>query len=456
MKIGYRISPPLIKKRIWFARRKLPIFASPFWDYYKEAERSQWLSSEALLSFQFKKLKHLLEYAYIKVPYYRKIFDALGRTPQDIRTLQDFKSLPILTREKLINNFEDLKSIDFASFNSVLMKTSGSTGAAKGFYISEDRIYTTAAYGALHREWLGWNPGERVAQIVPQSSPDYFNFTKKDLDKNSLSVISIDEEKINIDRDELKSCIRRIIEFRPRIIVKMFPSLAFLLAKYIKQESIDINFIKAIQTCGEILFASQRRAIERAFKCRVFDRWGNEETIGLAHECPHGSFHIHPEHSLIELVNSNQEEVDCGKMGFVVGTQFDNFVMPLIRFKIGDVATLSSRKCKCKRSLPALRSVAGHFNEIINYGGRYIEHFDVEFANIPGIHFCQIIQKEYNSFLLRIIKDDGYSDNSLRQLFRNMHKLLDEKIVIDIEFVHNLARINGKLKLVISELPLKL
>src|SRR5207244_3503572 len=62
------------------------------------------------LDSQWAKTIDMLHHAYETVPFYRQRFDAAGVKPPDIRTPADLQRLPILTRDDIRNNFEDLVS----------------------------------------------------------------------------------------------------------------------------------------------------------------------------------------------------------------------------------------------------------------------------------------------------------------------------------------------------------
>jgi len=66
-----------------------------------EAKANQYLSRDALRGIQFKKLKGLLDHAYNTVPFYKNSFKQAGVSPEDIRTWDDFKNVPILTKDQI-------------------------------------------------------------------------------------------------------------------------------------------------------------------------------------------------------------------------------------------------------------------------------------------------------------------------------------------------------------------
>ena len=74
-----------------------------FW-YLKELEESQWYSLEKLKSLQFNRLKSLLHNAYRNIPYYRRVFDEIGITPNDFRSMNDYCNFPVLSKSILKGN----------------------------------------------------------------------------------------------------------------------------------------------------------------------------------------------------------------------------------------------------------------------------------------------------------------------------------------------------------------
>ena len=67
---------------------------------------SQWLSPEELESLQFKKLKELLIHAGKNVEFYRQKFKEYNFDPNEIKSINDLKVLPVITKDDIRQNFE--------------------------------------------------------------------------------------------------------------------------------------------------------------------------------------------------------------------------------------------------------------------------------------------------------------------------------------------------------------
>jgi aspartate 1-decarboxylase len=113
-------------------------------------------------------------------------------------------------------------------------------------------------------------------------------------------------------------------------------------------------------TSGETLSLEQRETIERFFGCAVFDRYGGVEFNNVAQECrEHNGLHIFSDLVYAEVLSTENEPVKPGEVGELVITDLRNHYMPFIRYRTGDLAVQSDRKCPCGRGLPLLERIEG-------------------------------------------------------------------------------------------------
>lgn len=83
----------------------LPIrYDKGFRDMYNFLKESQWWGKEKLEEYQMQQLKKLLNHAYENVPYYHRVFDDRRLKPKDIQDFDDFKKLPVLTKNIVAKN----------------------------------------------------------------------------------------------------------------------------------------------------------------------------------------------------------------------------------------------------------------------------------------------------------------------------------------------------------------
>jgi len=104
----------------------------------KELEQSQWWPRDKIVELQNQRLRQLVRHAYGKVPYYRRLFDDRGLKPNDIERAEDLVKLPILTKQLIRNNFDNLVTPGFPAKDLVPNCTGGSTGEPLVFYSTRD------------------------------------------------------------------------------------------------------------------------------------------------------------------------------------------------------------------------------------------------------------------------------------------------------------------------------
>jgi len=416
--------------------------------------RSQWWKPEEIKEFQNKKVKHLIEHAYTNVPYYRHIFKQKNLLPHDITSVDDLQQLPFLTKDIIKKNFQDLIAKNFIK-NSILDNTSGSTGEPLKYYNTNEAI--SIGWASTYRGW-GWAGYELGDKRIT------FGFWRdyKTSDTSTMKNIKMMKRlrysfernlpfsTFNLNEGILKSYISNIIEYKPKFI-RGYPSALTIFAKYI-----DINHIEnikphAIITTAETLLPLQRRKIEEVFGCPVFDGYGCRDGGANAMECSeHFGYHICAEQCYLETIKTD-ENVCEGEQGEIVTTDFYNYAMPFIRYRTGDLGTLSDEKCSCGRGLPILKSIKGRLiNLFVHSDGSYLsglpltdvfEH--LEQIKNDTIRQYQVIQETRDRLLIKIIKGKNFSENNEKKIISEMKKHLGDRIIVIIEYVDNIPTTPG-------------
>src|SRR6185312_16811315 len=76
--------------------------------YLRDYQASQWLSRDEIAAIRWQKLARLVQYCWQEVPFYRRRWQALGIEPGDIRDESDYAKLPVLTKDDIRANQDDL------------------------------------------------------------------------------------------------------------------------------------------------------------------------------------------------------------------------------------------------------------------------------------------------------------------------------------------------------------
>jgi phenylacetate-CoA ligase len=157
----------------------------------------------------------------------------------------------------------------------------------------------------------------------------------------------------------------RLIGFKTAILTS-YPSPLEYLAKYCLRKKIRIRSLRAIICSAEQLYDHQRHLFEEAFSVPVFDRYGCREFGDIAMECEkHNGLHIMSNRVLLETVQADGSQCAVGEPGEIVVTDLDNYAMPFVRYKIGDMGSVTDRQCECGRRLPLLERLEGRVFELV-------------------------------------------------------------------------------------------
>src|SRR5271157_2160086 len=116
---------------LWLAWN--PRFGLEYLRARREFQSSQLLSEEAMRELQWARLKKLIDHAYTRVPFYRRRFDETGIHPSRILTPDDFRKVPILTKQDVNNHLPELVAVNYDLVKLRLNATGGSTGNPMNF-----------------------------------------------------------------------------------------------------------------------------------------------------------------------------------------------------------------------------------------------------------------------------------------------------------------------------------
>jgi phenylacetate-CoA ligase len=408
--------------------------------HLKFLEKSQWWSHEELKEYQNKKLKVLIRYAYENVPYYHREWKKLNLRPEDIKTVEDLRKIPIITKEDIRKNISDLKSNDFEKRKPKLSITSGSTGEPLKYYTTWNSW--TAEWACSFRGWefADYQYGDKQVVLGGSSIiPINISWKKKmraSLERNLLL------SSYNMDRDMLKEYVKGIKNFNPKFI-RGYPSAIYLLTKYLEEKNIELAQPVAIFTHSEKLIPFQRRVIENYFGNKVFDGYGCMDGGASAMECKeHDGYHISIERCVMEFVK-DEDRVSAGERGEIVLTDLHNYAMPFIRYTPGDVGIYSDELCPCGRGLPLMKNIEGRTTDfMLRFNGTLIPALpltdifeDIELNSRGTFRRYQIIQETKEKIIVRIVKGPHFSQNAITEILRAVKGHLGKEIQIDIQFV---------------------
>lgn len=444
----YNESPPWMQEIFAFLTGPVPrsvMLGSGFHAFLKELNKTQWYKPEMLRRFQESRLRALVRHAYNNVPYYHKVFKERNIRPENVKTIEDLKEIPILTKDDVRNHFCELIAANARDYQYGKGKTSGSTGKPLTFYLDQQNREIEYATQWRQRRWANVDFNSRIASLRGfRGNLRWINLQggKPFWKVNALSK-ELEFNIFGLEERTLKMQINRLRKFRPRLI-EGYPSAIELFAQYILECNTRDISPAAVQTSSETLSSRQRAVIEEAFRCKVYDWYSQSEYVVAAGQCPEGNYHI-VESGIMEFIKDG-EQVSEGEVGEIIGTGLYNYSIPFIRYRITDLGRYSKEECNCGRGLPIVQSLEGKvYDSILAPNGKV--HTGVSVAYFwekeivpftPNVERAHIIQKTRNRVLIEIVKKEGYSDLETQTIVRGLKSLLGSEIQVEFKCLDSL------------------
>ena len=415
-----------------------------------QMEESQWYDHKKIKELQWEKIKNIIMHSYSNIPYYKHTFMKAGITPDDINSFDDLKRIPVLTKNDLRNEQHALLS---KKNNSIYTKysTSGSTNVPSVVYADRNsEAYRHAAVFRSYR-WIGFDAGDKIARFWGTQ----LDFKKNINDKiKDLLLNRITFSTKSLDHNSLLSYYNNLIRYRPKAIYG-FSSAVFEFAQFLKSQNLPVEKtgIKGIIVTGERILPFQRELIEDVFKCKVFNNYACEEFATIAFECPQNNLHLMSENVYVEVEKAEDDTAN----GNLLITDLNNYLMPLIRYRIGDIGNISYENCSCGRGLPVLKEISGRTVDFIKTPDGKIIH-GISFDYLPKyflneIKQFQIIQEHTDVITVNLVKDKEFNNSTIQNFQNRLRNIVGDEVKLNIVSKENIPRMSrGKFRFVISKL----
>jgi phenylacetate-CoA ligase len=417
--------------------------------------QSQYFDTSHIRELKLIRLKALLEHAANNCKYYRQLFQEHSFDVNSFSGIANLERIPRLSKQTLLNRIEEMVAENIPRTMLHRSQSGGSSGRRTPFYRNNDCIPPKLAAEWRFQNWMGWNFGERLGLIWPASQDIDSEPTWRSRFRNAtfgrielLHAASLTDASMKHFSERLE---------RKRIIfIKGFSNAIYRFALFCQTLPKPPN-VKAIMCTGEALAPEQRQLFERVFNAEVFNMYSSRETGNMAAECGKcEGLHIADENVHIEVVPDEATESDGA--GTILVTDLLNYGMPLIRYEIGDRGRLIAGSCACGRALSRMGAVIGRGTDLLFstsgalVHGASLVHYVLALGTDVGQ--VQFIQRQFGHITVRLTQTFRGQDDKLIHLESTLRKLLGNDIVIEREFVREIAPASsGKYLVTKCEIP---
>ena len=318
---------------------------------------------EKIRALQSERLVKQVKHVYENVPYYRRLMDEKGVTPEDIHGIEDLHKLPFLTKADLREAYPYGLLAKPLSECVRIQSTSGTTGKrVVAFYTQHDvDLWEDCCARAVV---AAGGTNEDVCQVCY----GYGLFTGgPGLNGGSHKVgcLTLPMSSGNTERQ-----IQFMMDLGSTILC-CTPSYAAYIGESLKERGYkpEDNKLKAGIFGAEPWTEEMRRDIENSLGIKAYDIYGLTETSGpgVSFECSEQTgMHITDDHFIAEIIDPETGEVlPEGSKGELVFTSITKEAFPLLRYRTRDICVLSREKCSCGRTFVKMTKPMGRSDDMM-------------------------------------------------------------------------------------------
>jgi phenylacetate-CoA ligase len=416
-----------------------------FYELLREYEDRARAPHEGIEALRNGRLFRFLHFCIREVPYYT------AHVPRDLlpaRPEESFSALaewPILTKDEV--KAEQAAFRPRAVSEPVLAAhTSGTTGSGFRFEVTREALREQWAvwwryrrsHGITLDSWCGYFGGRSVVPIRQNSAP----YWRTNHPGRQLMFSGYHMGPRTLDA-YLKELERR----RPPWL-HGYPTLLATLAAYILESGHSLSYqVRWITTGAENLLAAQRRQIEAAFGVHPRQHYGMAEGVANFSECEGGTLHVDEDYAAVEFV------LHSAGVDRIIGTNFTNAAMPLVRYDLGDVVTRLQAVCHCGRPGRLVDAVDGRQEDyVVLPSGARVGRLDHVFKDLVTVREAQILQPSPDRLIVYVVPGQGHGPAEDERILQELKMRIGNGLEIRIQHVERIARTpGGKLRFVISE-----
>ncbi|MCX7715373.1 MAG: hypothetical protein N2171_06570 [Clostridia bacterium] len=399
---------------------------------------------------RWQKLKQLLIFAYHTIPFYRTLWQSAGIQPEKFTSERDMLDLPVVTKKELIEAQKNDAFLLSKKHGFEMAYTSGTTG---------DRFqvpFTFACYQKKYANHLrqvyacGWRLGMKSAAIH-YSGHSQFKGKYSGRHEDREPFMSFREMALKLahrrkilepyngiqtgDDTQVASWYEALMTYKPYMLETM-DYVLLMLREYIERNGLQPLHIPKTYVLGTYTKALRER-LESFFHTEIFNRFSPHEIEGVAYACEvHRGMHMAIDSYHVEFLDDNGRPVEPEKTGFLVVTDLDNYLMPLIRYKLGDLGHYYAEPCTCGRGFPLMGDIDGRARDLFALKNRSVvapAKIAAILQDIPSVHLFQVVQDTSGNITAFVVPVRKPLQKETVVTIKNaLHKLLgeDESITV--------------------------
>jgi phenylacetate-CoA ligase len=405
------------------------------------------------------KLEGSLAWALETVPAYER-FRGLARAHGDPREL--LAQLPVTDKLDIKRHPERYVSRALPEGARMEMFTGGSTRNPMRFFLQK-HVSRPKEYAFVQdfRERLGVHADDRVLALRGRTVPS------AGLPGGSLWMLEPIKRQLILSSDHLErrfmpAYAAALAQYRPAYI-EAFPSALYPLARWLAAHPLPefTANLKGVMLYSENVYGFQLDKFREVFGCPIVSHYGHSERVLMAASMPDDDrYFFWPQYGHFELLDADNRPItQPGKLGFIVGTGFDNQVMPFVRYRTGDLAMLSDRGHPLLPGFPACERIVGRLQEfLVCRDHRLVSITTLGVAHFPELADVEAIQYEQERpghVVLKIVSPVPLDAHATERLAAAVGRKTQGGCDVQVVRVESIARTpRGKARMLVQHLDI--
>lgn len=414
---------------------------------HQTLEQTQWQPAEKTRALQENHLAMLVAHAYRTTPWYRDAWTAAGIDVNRFDPQRDWRRLPLLRRQDIQRGKQAFHSSDPPAEHgeSHVLGTGGSTGEPVRVLASDWTQFWFMVLTLREHLWHGRDFSQTLGVIRYSSDsswdPPEGQTTGQWGPATSIIGPTGPAAVVNVlaDTDAQLDWLRR----RSPGYLLTYPSVLHALAQRMLDRGLTCPSLLQARSMGEVLEPSVRAICREAWGIDIADVYSSEEVGCIAIQCPTGEhYHVQSENVYVEVLDDDDQPCGPGEVGRVVVTALHNYVMPLIRYELGDYAEVGEA-CKCGRTLPVINRVMGRQRNmfILPSGGKLWPSFVAAEGDMPlPPRQFQAVQRAIDQVEIRLVVDAPFSQAQQDQLIEQFRRGMGDEFRYSVVYMDRIPR----------------
>jgi len=351
----------------------------------------------------------------------------------DFNDFKDIEKLPFINKEIVKENYHNLIAHTYPKKNTFFVTTGGSSGEPMQFLQSKNVWNKELAFVNHFFKEYGYNPNKLKASF---RGGEFHDLKPNTYWKLNPVHNEIHFSPFHMNQKTIAFYLDAMNTFQPKFI-HGYPSAILTIIENLKHNNLKVTYqIDAIFLISENFSKDDLEYISHFFNCKVTSFFGHSERLIFTplNKNQMDEYDIQKRYGYVELIDKKQNIIkNSHTLGELVGTSFDNFAMPLIRYKTEDFTSYTNKE------LHSLKLIQGRWDKEYLEGKNGLKltltalnmHSDI-FDNV--IHF-QFLQTTLAKVTLLLVVKSNYTMQNETKILQALNQKAGHALEFNITVI---------------------